>query len=964
MRRMSSSDRHARLRALFDRAADLPPEERDRFLDRECNDDPEMRDELLRLFGTDEEEAALAGVIGNLARTSLAPAGGPEDHEGAEIGSYRLVRPIGEGGMGVVWEAEQLRPVRRTVAIKLIKWGMDTKRVMARFASEQQTLARMNHHAIAQVFDAGATPKGRPYFVMELVPGEPITEYCDSRKLSLASRVDLFIRVCRGVLHAHRKGVLHLDLKPSNLLVLEEEGQSVPKIIDFGIAKAIEQNLTQATLTMELGRVIGTPEYMSPEQAAGSEGEVDTRSDVYSLGVVLYRLLCGSLPHDWTRTESQDDIRKRLEQDPIPKPSRRLITLGTEAQEVAEGRGLEQTELRRALQNDLDWIVLRALERDPDRRYGSVTELAEDLERYLAHRPVLAGPPGAGYQASKFIRRHRVGVLAAAAVLLALSIGLATTSVALLRARSAEAVAASEAETAESVTTFLSGLFQASNPWEFEKGQAPDLGVLLDEAIRKVLEDRIQDPQVGIRLARELAAVAISLDRMDDAQDLVDKAMTWIDAGGDELKVERPEVLFLRARLAAVQWAPVEAEPLADAAIEAFLEVKGEDDPGYAKLLMLRGKLDFDRSLEKEAAVWYRQAIASMHSSSKLNLADLGAATSSLALCLSDPEERCRLAEEALAIHRKVYEGDHPSLAESMRVIASCALNQGNYHKALGLYEESHLMHTRALGAGHSTTLVVLMWVALTEYFVGDYDRTRERLEEGLAAIESETDHMFEAGLIYNMLAATCTGDSEFDRCRKAGQQAIHLFEASGGLGPAAAWVTRHNLAEVEYDAGNIAVARDEYRAIVDYRQNNGEDDFDWIPYLRDGWARAELALGDTDRANELAEQAVEGFAGSMWEPRYFARAWMTLATVRMTAGDPEGAKQAYRSAQDLYANVQGPPVVHDLRFAAAWHISNSEFDTAAAALDELRRYGMAQSVLDNDPLLAGIRDRSGNHVP
>ncbi len=923
-----------------------------------------MRVELLKLFDTDDRDTALDDVIGNLVDASNTVEGSPEDHEGAEIGSYRLVRPIGEGGMGVVWEAEQLRPVRRTVAIKLIKWGMDTKRVMTRFESERQTLARMNHRAIAQVFDAGATPKGRPYFVMELVPGEPITEFCDARQLSLTERIDLFTRVCRGVQHAHRKGVLHLDLKPSNLLVVEEEGESVPKIIDFGIAKAVEQNLTQATLTMELGRVIGTPEYMSPEQAAGREAEIDTRSDVYSLGVVLYRLLCGSLPHDWTRTESQEDIRKRLEEDPTPKPSRRLITLGSEAQEVAECRGLEQTELRRALRNDLDWIVLRALERDPERRYGSVVELAEDLERYLAHRPVLAGPPNAGYQISKFVRRHRVGVLAAAAVLLALSIGLATTSVALLRARRAEAAAAREAETAESVTTFLSGLFQASNPWEFEKGQAPDLGVLLDESIRKVVEDRIQDPQVGVRLARELASVAISLDRLVDARLLIDKAMTWIEEGGDTLEAERAETLYLSARLAAVQWEPDKAEPLADAAIKAFRVVRETASPTFARLLMLRGKLDFDRSLEEEAAVWYRQAIETLHSSSEVSLADLGAATASLSLCLSDQEERCRLAEEALAIHRQVYTGDHPSLAEGMRVIASCAVNQGNYHLALGLYEEAHLMNTRALGAGHSTTLVALHSVAFTEYFVGNYERTRGRLEEGLAAIESENEHMFESGLMYNLLAATCTGDGDFDRCREAGKQAIRLFEASGGLGPAAAWVTRHNLAEVEYDVGNIAAARDEYRAIVDYRQNNGKDDQDWIPYLKDGWARAELALGNTDRANELAEQAVEGFAESMWEPRYSARAWMTLATVRLTAGDPEGAKQAYLGAQDLYAKVQGPPVVHDLRFAAAWHIANGEFDAAAAALEDLRKYGMAQLVIDNDPLLAGIRDRSESHVP
>src|SRR6476646_10713200 len=331
----------------------------------------------------------------------------------ADFGRYRVVRFLGEGGMGTVYLAEQCEPIRRRVALKVVKLGMDTAQVLARFDNERQALAMMDHPNIAHIFDAGATPKGRPYFVMEYIEGAPITQYCDRRRMTTKERLALFLAVCRAVQHAHQKGVIHRDLKPSNVLVTEQDGVPVPKVIDFGIATATEKWAVEKTLLTQFGQIVGTPEYASPEQADTMTGAVDESSDVYSLGVILYELLIGAVPFDTAtlRSAGLAEMLRIIREDEAPSLARKLTSLGAAATGIAERRQTDPLTLRRLVDGDLNSITRKALEKTREQRYASVSDLAADIQRHLEDRPVLASTPGRVYRARKFVRRHRAAGL-------------------------------------------------------------------------------------------------------------------------------------------------------------------------------------------------------------------------------------------------------------------------------------------------------------------------------------------------------------------------------------------------------------------------------------------------------------------------------------------------------------------------------------------------------------------------
>jgi serine/threonine protein kinase len=414
---------------IFNAALQKPAAERAAFLDRACQGDTLLRAAVEALVAAHEvPDSFLEAPLGE------ATIEQPTERLGTQIGPYKLLQQIGEGGFGVVYMAEQLEPVRRKVALKVIKPGMDTRQVIARFEAERQALAVMDHPNIARVFDAGTTESGRPYFVMELVRGTPITQYCDENQLQIRERLEIFATVCQAIQHAHTKGIIHRDIKPTNVLVTRQDGQPVVKVIDFGVAKAMGQQLTEKTLFTEFAQMIGTPLYMSPEQAELSSVDIDTRSDIYSLGVLLYELLTGSTPvtKEQLKQAAFDEIRRIIREEEPQKPSTRISTAEA-APSIAAQRHTEPAKLAKLVRGELDWIVMKALEKDRNRRYETASGFAADLQRYLADEPVQACPPSVGYRFRKFARRNKAALVTTSLVAGALLASVAVLAISNVR---------------------------------------------------------------------------------------------------------------------------------------------------------------------------------------------------------------------------------------------------------------------------------------------------------------------------------------------------------------------------------------------------------------------------------------------------------------------------------------------------------------------------------------------------
>jgi serine/threonine protein kinase/tetratricopeptide (TPR) repeat protein len=644
----------------------------------------------------------------------------------SHIGPYHLLERVGVGGMGEVWRAEQTEPFHRIVALKLIKAGMDTRAVVARFESERQALALMEHPNIAKVFDAGATPEGRPYFVMEFVPGLPITTYCDRHRLTIKQRINLFIQVCEGVQHAHQKAILHRDLKPSNVLVQELDQKAVPKIIDFGLAKATGPRLTEETMFTEFGRVLGTPDYMSPEQADLSERNIDTRTDVYSLGVILYELLVGALPFTSRelREAGPEALLQRIREKEPTRPSMKVKSLCESSKDTAENRGEEPHSLQRHLRGELDWITIKALEKDRSRRYGSPSDLAADLQRYLRQQPVSAGPPSASYRAGKFIRRHRfgVGVTAAAIVLLlsfAVTMALQARRVAKERDR-----ANREAETSKRVSQFMASMFKVSDPGE-ARGNSVTAREILDKASKDIRSGLSRDPAVQAQMMHVMGGVYDNLGLYPQAQSLYSDA---IEIRRRVLGPEHPDTLrsmHALSRPLREQGQFAEAEKLQRQTLETQRRILGNENPDtIASMGELTIILDNEArypEAEKlgQEALNIQRRLFPPEDSETLWLMDILAAIYSDQGRFADAE---KLYKDAFEIRRRVLGPDHPDTLSIMDSYATTLAQEHNNDEAEKMLRETLAIRQRVLGPEHRDTLMSMNNLSNMLFIEGHYD--------------------------------------------------------------------------------------------------------------------------------------------------------------------------------------------------------------------------------------------------
>jgi non-specific serine/threonine protein kinase/serine/threonine-protein kinase len=656
------------------------------------------------------------------------------------IGPYRILGVLGEGGMGTVYEAAETGPVKRRVALKIVRAGLNSREVLARFALERQALALMNHEGIAKVFHAGETDAREPYFAMELVKGLPITDYCDSQRLTTKQRLQLFITVCHAVQHAHQKGVIHRDLKPSNILVTEQDGQAQPKIIDFGIAKALSPHFADSTLVSRLGEPLGTAMYMSPEQAESSGLDVDTRTDIYSLGVILFELLVGEPPMT-PQGEAVHIFMARLAarrtEPPVPS-SRVAALLDTGRNAVAFARHTDLESLRRQLRGDLDWITLKALDPDRTRRYDSAAAFAADIARYLGNEPVAARAPSTPYRIRKFILRHRIAVPVTALAILAIATSASFAVAGMLRAKRAEQVARNEAAAAHSVTDFLVELFRAPAEGELPGNQLT-ARQLLDRGAQRAARDLANQPLLQGRIIHTVGTAYAALGLYDEARTQLDEALAarLRTHGPSSLPVAETELALADAATLRGDLSAADGHYARALAIRESL--LGRSHPLVARVAFGLGRLRWQQGRLDESEAAYSRALAIDERTSP-DSTEMARDLMGLAV-VQWQRKRYAQAESLMKRSIDVQTGrlgpDHSDLAPALNNLGALYWTMERYTDALPLYERVRKTFERTLDPSHPDIAAVYSNLAETYWKLARFDEADSLFRRSLAIKES-----------------------------------------------------------------------------------------------------------------------------------------------------------------------------------------------------------------------------------
>jgi eukaryotic-like serine/threonine-protein kinase len=770
------------------------------------------------------------------------------------VGHYRLLRKLGEGGMGQVWLAEQTAPVHRQVALKLVKAGLYGERVLQRFFAERQSLAIMNHPSIAKIFDAGTTPDGQPYFVMEYVPGLPITTYCDQKRLTIRERLELFRKACQGVQHAHQKAIMHRDLKPANILVVEIDGKPTPRIIDFGLAKEVVPPAPGETLFTQMGAFLGTPGYMSPEQADPTVEDVDTRTDVYSLGVILYELLTGSLPldpKDWRSKPFDKVLRQLREEDPI-RPSTKVSGNRQTSSAVAEKRQADVQHLVGSLRGDLDWITMKAIERDRTRRYGTPSELAADIERYLHDQPVEARPASLAYRTKKYIQRHKFGVAAISAVALLLIAFAAFQAIQLRRVTR-------ERDRADRITKFMTGMFKVPDPSE-AKGNSVTAREILDKASKDIDKGLEQDPTIRAELSYAMASTYLGLGLYGRAQVLLERAL---EIQQRELGPNDPKTMETMNALGWVvleQGHFAEAEKMQRQVLETDRRVFGLNDKktiaamnDLGWTLDLEGRFAEADKLQRECLMLARRNNGPQDRTTLVAMENL---SNTLTAENSNAEAEA-LFRQILDIRRRALGPDHPDTLRTMTALATTLESEGHHAEAEKLLRETVDIERRVLGPEHSSTLASLNSLAQTISAQGRYAEA-ETLQRQVLDAQRRTLGPEHPDTLVSMteLGGILRSEGRFSEAIKIQSEAVDIRRRVEGPASANTIWSLQMLALTLSHGNQYPEAQKLFRETIDtLSKTEGQ------PGLSDAWYTfgcAAALAGHRDEAFQYLQQAIE----------------------------------------------------------------------------------------------------------